>query len=58
MNEEPDKSLWQGFKGRKCLRKDFKDFNKDVIVTLVVIAIEATANLTKGKVHKRILRTI
>ena len=58
MKEKPDESHWQGFKGRKCLRKDFKDFNKDVIVTLVVIAIEATANLTKGKVHKRILRTI
>ena len=36
MNEEPDESLWQGFKGRKCLQKDF---NEDVIVTPVVIAI-------------------
>jgi len=39
MNEEPDESLWQGFKGRKCLQKDSKDFNEDVIVTPVVIAI-------------------
>ena len=57
MNEELDETLWQGFKGRKCLQKDSKDVNEDVFVTMV-IAIQATANLTKGNVHKRILRTI
>lgn len=57
MNEEPDESLSQGFKGRKCLQKDFKDFDEDVIVT-VVIAIYTIVNLTKGNVHKRILKTI
>ena len=36
MNEEPDESLWQGFKGRKCLPKDFKDVNEDVFVTMVI----------------------
>ena len=39
MNEELDETLWQGFKGRKCLQKDFKDVNVDVIVTPVVITI-------------------
>ena len=39
MNEDPGESLWQGFKGRKFLQKDFKDVNEDVIVTPVVIVI-------------------
>ena len=36
MNEKLDESLWQGFKGRKCLQKDFKDVNEDVFVTMVI----------------------
>ena len=36
MNEEPDENLWQGLRGRKCLQKDFKDFNEDVFVTVVI----------------------
>ena len=36
MNEKLDESLWQGFKGRKCLQKDFKDVNECVFYTMVI----------------------
>ena len=36
MKEKPDESHWQGFKGRKCLQKDFKAVNEDVIITVVI----------------------